>query len=150
MALLKGVEAISNEEERDDAGSDLSSDDDGPDDFSSDEERETSQDEKAASKLLSDVVALYDFEDGPRKRIRLDAENNSSASTAKLSASDLLKTIRDDKMKQAFKLVRNSDSTKSSKQKGMLKKLSAPLPKLHQNRLDREQAYIKSKETLNR
>ncbi|PLB55216.1 Utp14-domain-containing protein [Aspergillus steynii IBT 23096] len=70
-------------------------------------------------------------------------------STKKLTVADLLPSITDSRLKNSLKHV---DSTASSQKpsSGIPGKLDAPLPKRQQDRLDREAAYEKSKETLDR
>lgn len=71
------------------------------------------------------------------------------ASNKKLTVADLLPSITDSRLKNSLKHV---DSTASSQKPsaGIPGKLDAPLPKRQQDRLDREAAYEKSKETLDR
>lgn len=72
------------------------------------------------------------------------------SSVKKLTVADLIPSITDSNLKRSLKLLANNDSKPSSKTSGIAKKLTVPLPKRQQDRLDRAAAYDKSKETLNR
>ncbi|BCR84195.1 UTP14 family protein [Aspergillus chevalieri] len=69
-------------------------------------------------------------------------------SSKKLTVADLLPSISDSRLKNSLKHV---DSTTDHKQSsGIPGKLDAPAPKRQQDRMDREAAYEKSKETMDR
>lgn len=71
-------------------------------------------------------------------------------SSRKLTVADLIPSITDPHFKKSLKLLAGNDFPPSSKRNGIPKKLQVPLPKRQQDRLDREAAYTKSKEVLNR
>ena len=71
-------------------------------------------------------------------------------STRKLTVADLLPSITNPLLKSSLKLLDPDISSQKSKSTGLAGKLTAPLPKRQQDRLDRAAAYEKSKETLNR
>lgn len=69
-------------------------------------------------------------------------------SSKKLTVADLLPSISDSRLKSSLKHV---DATADHKQSsGIPGKLDAPAPKRQQDRMDREAAYEKSKETMDR
>jgi len=69
-------------------------------------------------------------------------------SSKKLTVADLLPSISDSRLKNSLKHV---DATADHKQSsGIPGKLDAPAPKRQQDRMDREAAYEKSKETMDR
>lgn len=70
-------------------------------------------------------------------------------STKKLTVADLLPSITDSRLKNSLKHV-DSEASSKKPSSGIPGKLDAPLPKRQQDRLDREAAYEKSKETLDR
>jgi len=67
----------------------------------------------------------------------------------KLTVEDLMHTVTNPKLKQSLNLIADNPPPKSSKS-GVQGKLSAPLAKRQQDKLDRAAAYEKSKETLSR
>lgn len=73
------------------------------------------------------------------------------ASSRKLTIADLLPTVTDRRLRESLKMLHNSEQ-KGSKisTRGIPGKLDPPLPKRQQDRLDREAAYEKSKDTLSR
>lgn len=71
-------------------------------------------------------------------------------SSRKLTVADLIPSITDPHFKKSLKLLAGNDFPPSSKRNGIPNKLQVPLPKRQQDRLDREAAYAKSKEVLNR
>jgi U3 small nucleolar RNA-associated protein 14 len=73
------------------------------------------------------------------------------APSQKLTIADLLGAVTDPRLRESLKMLHNSEQ-KDSKvtKKGIPGKLDPPLPKRQQDRLDREAAYEKSKETLSR
>lgn len=72
------------------------------------------------------------------------------SSTKKLTVEDLIPSITDPHLKKSLKLLASNDVPPSSKRSGIPRKLDVPLAKRQQDRLDREAAYAKSKEVLNR
>lgn len=69
-------------------------------------------------------------------------------SSRKLTVADLLPSVTDSRLKSSLKHI---DSVPSQKQaSGIPGKLDAPAPKRQQDRMDREVAYEKSKETMDR
>ncbi|KAK2737702.1 hypothetical protein FQN57_007450 [Myotisia sp. PD_48] len=68
----------------------------------------------------------------------------------KLTVADLLPSISNSQLKGALKHLENDSLSTKNKSSSMPGKLSAPLAKRQQDRIDREVAYEKSKETLNR
>jgi U3 small nucleolar RNA-associated protein 14 len=73
------------------------------------------------------------------------------APSLKLTIADLLGAVTDPRLRESLKMLYNSEQ-KGTKvtTKGISGKLDPPLPKRQQDRLDREAAYEKSKETLGR
>ena len=73
------------------------------------------------------------------------------APSQKLTIADLLGTVTDPRLRDSLKMLHNSE-LKGSKipTKGIPGKLDPPLPRRQHDRLDREAAYEKSKETLSR
>lgn len=72
------------------------------------------------------------------------------SSTQKLTVADLIPSIADPQLKKSLRLLAGNDFPPSSRRSGIPKKLDVPLAKRQQDRLDREAAYAKSKEVLNR
>ena len=69
----------------------------------------------------------------------------------KLMASDLLPSINDPNLRRSLKLLTSDKKAKRSDGRGAIAgKLDVPLSKREQDRLDRNAAYDKSKETLDR
>ncbi|KAL4782164.1 Utp14 protein-domain-containing protein [Aspergillus varians] len=71
------------------------------------------------------------------------------ASTRKLTVADLLPSVTDSRLKNSLKHVDSAASSQKTAS-GIPGKLEAPLAKRQQDRIDREAAYQKSKETLGR
>ncbi|KAF7505455.1 hypothetical protein GJ744_000782 [Endocarpon pusillum] len=73
------------------------------------------------------------------------------APSQKLTVADLLGSVTDPRLRDSLKMLHHSEQ-KGYKisTKGIPGKLEPPLPKRQQDRLDREAAYEKSKETLSR
>lgn len=73
------------------------------------------------------------------------------APSQKLTVADLLGSVTEPRLRDSLKMLHHSEQ-KGYKisTKGIPGKLEPPLPKRQQDRLDREAAYEKSKETLNR
>ena len=74
---------------------------------------------------------------------------HSITSKTKLTVGDLLSTMSDPGLRSSLKIMANR-SRKSYTSKGIPRKLSIPLPKRQQDRIDRAAALKKSKETLDR
>ena len=72
------------------------------------------------------------------------------SSTQKLTVADLIPSIADPQLKKSLRLLAGNDFPPSSRRSGIPRKLEVPLAKRQQDRLDREAAYAKSKEVLNR
>ncbi|RPB21560.1 Utp14-domain-containing protein [Terfezia boudieri ATCC MYA-4762] len=125
----------------------------------SDSDADETTDPNKLSALYSILTSLptTTTSDAPRvKRPRLQDPNEvkppseyniTSTSSQKLTLGDLLPTL-DSTLKSSLKpLLEDSTSTTAS---GVLRKLTAPLPKRQQDRLDRSVAYGKTKEELGR
>lgn len=72
------------------------------------------------------------------------------SSTKKLTVADLIPSVTDPRLKKSLKLLAGNEFSPPSKRHDMPKKLEVPLPKRQKDRLDREAAYAKSKEVLDR
>jgi U3 small nucleolar RNA-associated protein 14 len=73
------------------------------------------------------------------------------APSQKLTIADLLGAVTDPRLRKSLKMLHNSEQKGTQvTTKGIPGKLEPPLPKRQQDRLDREAAYEKSKETLGR
>lgn len=72
------------------------------------------------------------------------------SSTKKLTVADLIPSVTDPRLKKSLKLLAGNEFSLPSKRHGIPKKLEVPLPKRQKDRLDREVAYAKSKEVLDR
>ena len=69
----------------------------------------------------------------------------------KLAIADLLPTLTDPRLRASVKMLYHDDQKGAkASTKGVLGKLDPPLPKRQQDQLDREAAYEKTKETLER
>lgn len=79
-----------------------------------------------------------------------EATKSTQATPGKLTIEDLLPTVTDPRMKEALKMLHNDAQRGPTTTKSKLGKLEPPLPKRQQDRLDRQVAYEKSKETLSR
>ncbi len=110
------------------------------------------------ARLTSFVQGLerHMLSDAPSKRSRTPAavgepSDYSLTSSQKLTIADLLPTVTDPRLRESLRMLHNSEQ-KSSKPSmtGIPGKLDPPLPRRQQDRLDREAAYEKSKETLSR
>lgn len=138
---------------------------------SSDEEQSSSEDEHSAlsfsddedpstnhARLKSFVLDLQGrtASDVPPKRSRPpvavgEPSDHGLASSKKLTIADLLPTVTDPRLRESLKMLHNSEREGSKPlTKGIPGKLQPPLPKRQQDRLDREAAYDKSKETMSR
>lgn len=125
--------------------SDMDSDVSGDSDESQDDEDEDTDDSEAdeanADKLeaLQGLVSSYGGQ---------DEEDDKPKSKAKISLSDLgLSGISDPTVKKSMKLMNKEEK---EKRPGTAKKLAVPLARRQQGRLDRETAYEKTNETLDR
>ena len=121
------------------------------------------QDDEASELSVSDqedeggLTKLQDFVDTLQGGDRVtppaaDAEDDGKrSSTTKLTAADLLKYVSDPKQRQSLKVLINSEKAPPQHYKGGIPgKLEPPLARRQQDRLDRQVAYEKSKDTLNR
>ncbi|KAL9001356.1 MAG: hypothetical protein Q9169_000247 [Polycauliona sp. 2 TL-2023] len=122
----------------------------------SDEEIDDRNSEKLAD-LRSLVTAMNNQDSSQTSHRRIADANESSApsefgisSKQKLTVADLLPSVTDPQLKKSLRVLAENDKKSSSKRSGIAKKLDVPLPKRQQDRLDRQAAYEKSKETLNR
>ncbi|CAZ85657.1 unnamed protein product [Tuber melanosporum] len=132
-------------------------DDDGDlvSDFS--EEDETLEDPSKLAKLQEIICSLPSTKSPRRARENDPNEGKTpneynltiSSTSDKLTVEDLMPTITDPKLRQSLELVAGNPPPKSSKP-GVQGKLSAPLAKRQQDKLDRAAAYEKSKEALGR
>ncbi|KAI9770416.1 MAG: hypothetical protein M1840_003302 [Geoglossum simile] len=91
------------------------------------------------------------------KRQRVSEVNESRApfefgigSSKKLTVADLLPSVANHSLRKPLRIIAASDLKSSSSRTGIPSKLEVPLAKRQQDRLDRNAAYEKSKETLNR
>ncbi|THC99419.1 hypothetical protein EYZ11_001143 [Aspergillus tanneri] len=144
---------------------------DAPDEFGSESENESDADDES-DLLMSDdemnatdehgLSKLQSFVDSmgtvsgnkPAKKTsgREELGNPTEfglTSTKKLTVADLLPSITDSRLKNSLKHV-DSAASSQNRSSGIPGKLDAPLAKRQQDRLDREAAYEKSKETLDR
>ncbi|KAH0608031.1 uncharacterized protein H6S33_002083 [Morchella sextelata] len=123
------------------------------------EEDDTPEDPAKLEALQSLITALPSGSKHAAKRVRLDDPNegktpneyNLSIGTAsqKLTLDDLMPTITDPKLKKSLKVLSDT-APAGTKSSGVQGKLSAPLAKRQQDRIDRAAAYVKTKETLGR
>jgi U3 small nucleolar RNA-associated protein 14 len=140
---------------------DGSSDFDGSDSFGgfSDEEDGQEEDPIKLEALGSLIASLPNSTDRPSKRARLDDPNEGkvpgeynlalSSYSKKLTIEDLLPSVVDPTLKKSLKLLADDGKAKSDT-KGVPGKLSAPLAKRQQDRIDRAAAYEETKSTLSR
>jgi len=120
-------------------------------------EPESEADDANPEKLsnLQDLVASLDTDapvkrTGPRSADIHESQQPSDfglTSSQKLKISDLLPTVTDPALRKSLRVLA---SDKPSKRTGVPGKLDAPLPKRHQDKLDRSAATQKAKETLER
>ncbi|KAL4995914.1 Utp14 protein-domain-containing protein [Aspergillus recurvatus] len=139
------------------------SEDENEDESESDDEEDGSElslsdddleDEDGLSKLQNFVDSMRADSAKPAKRTKSGEEHlNPSefglSSTRKLTVADLLPSVTDSRLKNSLKHVDSAISEQKTSS-GIPGKLDAPLAKRQQDRLDREAAYEKSKETLGR
>jgi len=133
------------------------SDDDSFTKFSDNESEK--EDELALELLKSAIIALPNFDERPTKRARIQDSNEGKAAgeynlalgsdSKKLTIQDLLPSVADPALKKSLKLLAADDKGKSEK-KGVPGKLSAPLARRMQDKIDRAAAYGQTKETLKR
>ncbi|KAG0638159.1 small-subunit processome [Tuber brumale] len=125
-------------------------------DFS--EEDETPEDPSKLAKLQEIIFSLPSTTKSPKRARENDPNEGKtpneynltiSSTSDKLTVEDLMPTITDPKLRQSLELVAGNAPSKSSKS-GVQGKLSAPLAKRQQDKLDRAAAYEKSKEALGR
>lgn len=141
----------SEEEEGDDSEEDEESDDD--DDLSLSDSGE--EDEAGLSKLQDFVNSIETTSAGKSSaKVNRGQENQapteySLTSNKKLTVADLIPTVTDSRLKSSLKHIDPCVSSTKAKPEST-GKLSAPLPKRQQDRIERAAAYEKSKETLNR
>ncbi len=121
--------------------------------FSEDEDSKVNH-----ARLKSFVQDLEEHEplNAPLKRSRPpvavgEPSDYGLASSQKLTVADLLGSVTDPRLRESLKMLHHSEQNGSKVlTKGIPGKLEPPLPKRQQDRLDREAAYEKSKETLSR
>lgn len=124
------------------------------------EEDDTPEDPTKLAALRSLITSLPSSTSQPAaKRVRLDDPNEGktpneynlslSSASQKLTVEDLIPTITDAHLKKSLKVL--TDTTPAgTKKSGVQGKLSAPLAKRQQDKLDRAAAYEKTNETLGR
>lgn len=153
--------------ESDDDGSTTSSGNDNDNDNESDsdsftnfsEEDTTPEDPTKLAALHALIASLPSSTKPAAKRVRLDDPNEGktpneynlslTSNSQKLTVNDLLPSISDSRLKRSLKVLADP-SPANTKQSGVQGKLSAPLAKRQQDRLDRTEAYKKTTETLGR
>lgn len=158
--------AQESDEDVGDFGQGLSDDEEEGDDEDEEEEEEEDpfhefdeeEDELKLEALESAITSLPDSLDRPTKRARIQDPNEGKApgeynltltnSSQKLTIADLVPSVSDPALKKSLKLLAATDDNKSNS--GVPGKLSAPLAKRQQDRLDRAAAYAQTKETLDR
>jgi len=125
----------------------------------SEEEDNVEEDELKLEALESLISKLPTSNDRPAKRARINDPNEGKApgeynlaltyDSKKLTIEDLLPSVADPALKKSLKLL-TDDGKKQSNKTGVPGKLSAPLAKRMQDRIDRAAAYGETKETLKR
>ena len=105
------------------------------------------------AKLKNLLVGLDGQENKQRSQLDLAQEAATPseyglAPKQKLSVADLMATITDPALRKSLKVL--AGDGKKTKASGVSGKLSAPLPKRQQDRINRIAAFEKSKETLSR
>jgi U3 small nucleolar RNA-associated protein 14 len=121
----------------------------------SDDERDGKDD--GLSKLQDFVSALGTGNDKPKSKSQKQTRGQENGvpteygltSAKKLTVSDLLSSVTDSRLKGSLKHLSSIPVAKGA-QSGSQGKLTAPLSKRQQDKIDRSAAYEKSKETLNR
>lgn len=144
-------EESGSEEEDDDEDDDESSEDE---DLSLSDDDEDAGNEHGLSKLQEFVNSMEaDNASKPAKKAGAAQEHNKPTeygltSSRKLTVADLLPSVTDSRLKNSLKHIDSAPSQKPAS--GIPGKLDAPAPKRQQDRMDREVAYEKSKETMDR
>ena len=141
------------------AGSSEVESDDGDSFTKSSDEEDEEEDELVLEALESAITALPSSNERPAKRARIQDSNEGKApgeynlalasDSKKLTIHDLLPSVADPALKKSLKLLAADDKGKGDK-KGVPGKLSAPLAKRMQDKIDRVAAYGQTKETLKR
>lgn len=137
------------------------SEEDDSDDESSEDEGLSASDDDADSGNTHGLSKLQDFINSmetnatskPTKKTGTAQEQSKPTeygltSSRKLTVADLLPSVTDSRLKTSLKHIDSAPS--QNKSSGIPGKLDAPAPKRHQDRMDREAAYNKSKETMDR
>lgn len=149
-------EESGSQDEEEDSGDESSKDDDDDDDdaLSASDDDADAGNEHGLSRLQDFVNSMEtDNTSKPTKKKGFAQEQSKPTeygltSSKKLTVADLLPSISDSRLKSSLKHV---DATADYKQSsGIPGKLDAPAPKRQQDRMDREAAYDKSKETMDR
>lgn len=145
-------EESSSQDEEEDSDDESSEDDD--DALSASDDDAGAGNEHGLSRLQDFVNSMEtDTTSKPTKKKSFAQEQSKPTeygltSSKKLTVADLLPSISDSRLKSSLKHV---DATADHKQSsGIPGKLDAPAPKRQQDRKDREAAYDKSKETMDR
>lgn len=164
-ASKKRAAPVDSESDDDGSTSSASESDDG-NDFDADsftnfseEEDTTPEDPTKLAALHALISSLPSSTQPAAKRVRLDDPNEGktpneynlslTSTSQKLTVDDLLPSISDPRIKKSLKVLADPTPAKT-KQSGVHGKLSAPLAKRQQDRLDRTAAYEKTTETLGR
>ncbi|PNS16431.1 hypothetical protein CAC42_165 [Sphaceloma murrayae] len=129
-----------------------SDDDDAKSDTSVSEPESDSADAEKISKLQDLVASLSDNTTKQNNSLAdvhesLPPSDYALTSRQKLQISDLLPTVTDPALRKSLKTL---TSDKPSKRNGIPGKLSAPLPKRQQDKIDRSVAAAKAKEELDK
>ena len=151
MKLLEEGSEDSEEESDEDS-------DDSMDSFHAFSDEEDVEEDPLKLQALQSMISGLPSSDRPTKRVRLDDPNEGKApgeynlalsnDTKKLSIADLLPSVTDATLRKSLKLL--ADEKDNSTKGGVPGKLSAPLAKRQQDRLDRAAAYVQTKDTLKR
>lgn len=132
--------------------------------FSEEDDDGTPEDPAKLAALQSLITALPSSSSSSSKhaakRVRLDDPNEGKTpneynlalggDSQKLTLADLMPTIADPKLKKSLKALDDTTPAAGTKSTGIQGKLSAPLAKRQQDRIDRAAAYVKTNETLGR
>lgn len=145
-------------EEGDDNGSD-EEDEESEDDDEDDDDlslSDSGEDEEDGLSKLQDFVNSIETTSAGKSSAKVNRGQENQAPTEfgltsnkKLTVADLIPTVTDSKLKSSLKHIDPGVSSTKAKPEST-GKLSAPLPKRQQDRIERAAAYEKSKETLNR
>lgn len=157
----KEAAAKSKKAAKDDYDEESGSEEDDEDDESSEDEDLSVSDDDADAGNEHGLSKLQDFVNSmeasgaskPAKKAGAAQEQNKPTeygltSSRKLTVADLLPSVTDSRLKNSLKHIDSAPSHKQSS--GIPGKLDAPAPKRHQDRMDREVAHDKSKETMDR